>query len=120
MLQIDDSVEESIVETEISEPDERQLPDYDSLRVDQDIPHTLYDDYTYKRPAGFELFGQRYDAKEWKDVLVQTCEILASKDLKTFQSFANYKTMQGRKVSYFCTDPEAIRAPRKISGKTYM
>lgn len=116
LLQIDDSVEKSIVENEISERDEKQLPDYDSLRVDSDIPHTLYDDYTYKRPAGFELFGHRYDAKEWKDVLVQTCEILSLKEPRTFQSFANDKSMQGRKVSYFCNDPKAIRAPKKISG----
>lgn len=63
MLQLDDDIEESIVEKENSETDEKQLPDYESLRVDQNIPHTLHDVYTHKRPAGFELFGERCDAK---------------------------------------------------------
>jgi len=116
MLQIDQSVKDSIVEKEISESNEKQLPDYDSLRVDQNIPHTLYDVYTHKRPAGFELFGQRHDAKEWKDVFVQTCEALAAKDSNIFQSFVEDKTMQGRKVPYYCKDSKAIRAPRKIKG----
>ncbi|WP_206813129.1 hypothetical protein [Paradesulfitobacterium ferrireducens] len=116
MLQIDEEVEESIVEKEISESKEKLIPDYNSLRVDQNIPHTLYDVYTHKRPAGFELFGQRYDAKEWKDVFVQTCEVLASKDLSLFRSFVEDKTMQGRKVPYFCIDTKVIRAPRKIKG----
>ncbi len=116
MLQLDDDVEDSIIEKEVTNTDDRQLPDYDSLRVDQNIPYTLYDDYTHKRPAGFELFGERCDAKDWKDVLVKTCEILASKEISKFCNFINDKTMQGRKIPYFCKDPKLIRAPRKIAG----
>ncbi len=115
-LQIDDDLEGQIVEQAMSESEEKKLPDYGSLRVDEKIPHNLYDDYTHKRPSGFELFGQRYDAKEWKDVLVQTCEILSSKDISKFQGFVADKTMQGRKVHYFCQDMKSIRAPRRITG----
>lgn len=116
MLQLDDDIEEIIVKKDSSETEDKKLPDYESLRVDQNIPHTLYDDYTHKRPAGFELFGKKCDAKDWKDVLVQTCEILASKDISVFRNFVNDNTMQGRKVPYFCKDPKLIRAPRKVVG----
>ncbi len=76
----------------------------------------MYDDYTHKRPAGFEIFGVRQDAKDWKDVFVCTCEVLAKKDSATFEAFVNDKNMQGRKVPYFCKDPKRIRAPRKVYG----
>lgn len=114
MLQLDDEIEDSLIENE--DMIEKELPDYDSLRVDQNIPYTLYDDYTYKRPAGFEIFGVRYEAKDWKDVFVKTCEALASKDFSKFCEFVNDKSMQGRKVQYFCKDPKAIRAPRRVKG----
>ena len=98
MLQLDEDIEDSIID---EDADDKQLPVYDSLRVDQNIPYTLHDDYTYKRPAGFEIFGERHDAKDWKDVLVQTSEILAAKDFNQFCEFVNDKHMQGRKVPYF-------------------
>lgn len=116
MLQLDEDIEDSIIDEEAVDTDEKQLPDYDSLRVDRNIPYTLQDDYTYKRPAGFEIFGERYDAKDWKDVLVKTCEILASKDMNRFCEFVDDKHMRGRRVPYFCTDPKLIRAPREITG----
>lgn len=116
MLQLDEEIEKEIIEKETSEIEKRQLPDYDSLKVDQNIPHTLHDIYTHKRPAGFELFGKRYEARDWKDVLIQTCEILAAKDPNIFNNFVIDKTMQGRKVPYFCEEPKGIREPRKVTG----
>ncbi len=115
-LQLDEEIEEDILNDDNSVDELKELPDYDSLRVDQNIPYTLYDDYTYKRPAGFEIFGVRQDAKDWKDVFVSTCEALAKKDSATFETFVNDKSMQGRKVPYFCKDPKGIRAPRKVDG----
>ena len=116
LLQLDEEVEEDIIIAEDSEDESKELPDYDSLRVDQNIPYTLYDDYTHKRPSGFEIFGVRQDAKDWKDVFVSTCEVLAQKDIKKFETFVSDKTMQGRKVPYFFKDPKGIRAPRKVKG----
>jgi len=114
-LQLDTEVEDKIVEENILD-DEKLVPDYESLKVDSNIPYTLYDGYTYKRPSGFEILGQRYNAKEWKDVLIQTCEFLVVKDKSIFESFVSDTAMQGRKVAYFCKDPQDIRAPRNISG----
>lgn len=116
LLQLDEEIEEGILNDDNSVDESKELPDYDSLRVDQNIPYTLYDDYTHKRPAGFEIFGVRQDVKDWKDVFVSTCEVLARKDSVTFETFVNDKNMQGRKVPYFCKDPKGIREPRKVDG----
>lgn len=114
-LQLEDEIENKIIEGEVTD-EQKLLPDYDSLRVDPNIPHTLYDDYTHKRPAGFEIFDKRYDVKDWKDILVKASEILAKRDINLFLSFLDDKSMQGKKVTYFCKNAGLIRAPRKIDG----
>lgn len=116
LLQLEEEVEDKLIENENASSEEKDLPDYDSLRVDQNIPYTLYDDYTHKRPAAFEIFGSRYDAKDWKEVFVKTSEALAARDCTKFSSFVEDTSMQGRKVPYFCNDPKLIRSPRKIKG----
>lgn len=116
LLQLDDEIEEEIIRKENLEDESKELPGYDTLRVDQNIPYTLYDDYTHKRPAAFEIFGVREEAKDWKEVFVKTCEVLANKDLLKFNKFVNDKSMQGRKIPYFCKDNRGIRAPRKVKG----
>lgn len=116
LLQLDDEIEEEIIQKENLEDESKELPDYDSLRVDQNIPYTLYDDYTHKRPAGFEIFGIRKDSKDWKEMFVKTCEVLAEKDITKFNTFVSDKSMQGRKVSYFCKEQAGIRAPRRVKG----
>lgn len=116
LLQLDDEIEEEIINKENSGDELIELPDYESLRVDQNIPYTLYDDYTHKRPAGFEIFGIRQDARDWKEMFVKTCEVLAEKDLTKFNTFVGDKSMQGMKVPYFCKDQKGIRAPRRVKG----
>lgn len=116
LLQLDDEIEEDIISKENLEDDSKNLPDYGALRVDPKIPYTLYDDYTHKRPAGFEIFGIRQDVKDWKEMFVKTCEVLAEKDLTKFNAFIDDKSMQGRKVSYFCKEQTGIRAPRRVKG----
>ena len=116
LLQIDNDIEEEIIQKENLENEPEELTDHDSFRVDKNIPYTLYYDYTYKRPAGFEVFGMRHDAKDWKEMFVKICEILAEKDPMTFKTFVNDKSMQGRKVSYFCKDQKDIRSPKHVKG----
>lgn len=116
LLQLDDEIEEEIILSENFDDESKELPDYESLRVDPNIPYTLYDDYTHKRPAGFELLGICNDAKDWKEMFVKTCEVLAEKDLNKFYTFVSDKSMQGRKVPYFSKSKTGIRAPRLVKG----
>ena len=95
---------------------ERTIPNYEDYRVDSNIPYTLYNDFTYKRPSGFELLGIRYDANDWKSVLVNLCELLVSKDYGKFELFLSDKSMNGKKLKYFSKDENEIRSPRRIGN----
>lgn len=87
------------------EPDEaeeqRTIPNYSEYVVDSSIPHTLYEDFTHKKAAAFLLNNMRYPARDWKDVLLQTCDLLAEIDSGKFLEFVNDPVMKGRKISYF-------------------
>lgn len=117
LLEIDGDLVET-VEAEIDNDaeDKKNLPDYKDLQLDPEIPHTLYDSLTHKRPAGFEVLGKRYEATDWKSVLIRTCELLAATDKALFQSLTRDRTMQGRKIPYFVDDPSGMRSPREIEG----
>ena len=95
---------------------ERTIPNYENYRVDSNIPYTLYNDFTYKRPSGFELLGNRYEANDWKSVLLNICELLISKDYVIFELFLNDKSMNGKKLKYFSKDENELRSPRRIGN----
>ena len=95
---------------------ERNIHNYEEYKVDSDIPHTLYNDFTHKRPSGFELLGKRYEANDWKSVLENICEILVLKDYKIFEAFINDKSMNGKKVKYFSKNEKELRSPRRIGN----
>jgi len=115
LLQLSDTLEEIVAAREDNEL-AGILPGYDGLQLDPNTAHTLYESYTYTRPAGFELLGVRYEATDWRAVLLQTCEVLASKDASLFRSFLWDKSMKGRKVRYFVQNPKEVREPRKVNG----
>ncbi len=95
---------------------ERTIPNYEDYRVDTNIPYTLYNDFTYKQPSGFELLGNRYEANDWKSVLLNICELLISKDCVIFELFLNDKSMNGKKLKYFSKDENELRSPRRIGN----
>lgn len=87
------------------EPDEveeqRMIPNYSEFVVDPSMPHNLYEDFTYKKVVAFSINNKRYEVKDWKDVLLQTCDLLANQDAGRFLEFLNDPIMKGRKHSYF-------------------
>ncbi|WP_058485354.1 hypothetical protein [Defluviitalea phaphyphila] len=103
------------------ETEKRTIPNYEKYIVDNKIEHTLYENFTHKRPFGFKLNeGKIIEASTWKDILVKTCEILMTIDENKFMSFENNDTMNGKKNKYFSVDPNLIRNPRKIGNKIYI
>lgn len=116
LLDLDENVEMDIITKEDEESIERKIPNYSEYNVDSNIPYSLYDDFTHKRPAAFYLFDERIDANDWKEILVKTCEVLARKDLEKFSAFINDKSMSGKKVVYFSKSSNGMRAPRKVIG----
>jgi len=78
--------------------EQKTIPDY---VVDSSIPHTLYEDFTHKRVVAFSFNNKRYTVKAWKDLLLQTCDLLAGIDAAKFDEFIDDPVMHGRMVSYF-------------------
>lgn len=99
----------------------RDLPniekkDYDACRVDESVAHGLFENYTYKRPVAFTLEGNRYSARDWKQILRMICELLNQKDSNIFDSFVRDKDMQGSTRTYFAYTDNRMYNGKKVSG----
>lgn len=104
-----DETKEDLIESE-----EVAITDYDSYKVDQSIPHTLYENFEYKRPVRFKLHENIIEANTWNKVFFETCEILYKLDKSIFRSFVYDKKMNGKKRSYFSMTEDNIRKPNKL------
>ncbi|HBH13443.1 MAG TPA: hypothetical protein DDX29_10070 [Clostridiales bacterium] len=81
--------------------EEKTIPNYGDYVVNDALSHNLYEDFTHKKVTAFSFEGNRYEAKDWKDVLVQTCDLLADIDSDKFYLLVNDPVMKGRKIAYF-------------------
>lgn len=107
-------------ETE-EEVEKKTIPNYDEYVVDSNVEHTLYENFTHKRPAAFKMNDHKLiEVKTWQDVLVKTSEILMSIDEKKFMSFENSSEMNGKKNKYFATNSSDLRKPKNINGKIFI
>jgi len=83
-LKLQDIMDNLSIETEldenltIEEKEEKEIQNYNEYLVDSNVQYTLFEDFTHKRPAAFELNGEKHNAREWKDVLLQTCNIISN------------------------------------------
>lgn len=113
-VQIEDETDE--------ETEQKTIPNYEEYVVDHHVEHTLYDDFTHKRPYAFKINNnhQIVKVKTWKDMLIKTCEILLALDEKKFLNFEDAKDMNGKKTKYFSTISDGMRNPRKIGDKIYV
>lgn len=87
-----------------------------SFNADTNIPHTLYEDFTYTKPAGIEIENTYLEANEWRDVFNKCCQYLLKRDQDIFTSFLTDVTMQGRKCKYFSYDSSELREGVCIKG----
>lgn len=75
--------------------------DYSKYAVDSSKPHTLNENYTYKKICCFMYNGIKYTVNDWTDTLVTICNILAKKSKNTFEKLVDSPNFKGRKISYF-------------------
>lgn len=89
---------------------------YNDYKVDESISHGLFENYTHKRPVAFSLDGNKYSARDWKQILRIVCEVLNQKDSKIFDSFVRNKDMQGSTRIYFAYTDDRMNNGKRISG----
>ena len=75
--------------------------DYDKYRVNNSIPHSLNEDYTYKKICAFMYSNIKYNVTDWASALIAFCNILSQK-VKDFNKLVEEPAFHGRKVQYFC------------------
>ncbi|MBN1042770.1 hypothetical protein DVW07_11950 [Clostridium botulinum] len=113
-LNIETELDENLT---IEEKEEKEIPNYNEYLVDSNVQHTLYEDFTHKRPVAFELNGKKHDVRDWKDMLLQTCNIISTIDKELIMSFPKNERMNGKKVTYFAyKEEDIVRAPRKLEN----
>jgi len=84
--------------------------------------YTLEDDIdiTGKKPIAFELYGNKYSVKSWKEVFVKTLEILAQKDFDTIKKFTKDSDFQGRERRIISNLSSDIRQAQKIRDDIFV
>lgn len=116
-----DLEENEPIKDEDEEDEKRTIPDYAEYVVDQNIEHSLYENFTHKRPYGFRINSQQLiKASTWKEMLSKFSELLITIDEKKFMGFENRKNMNGKKKKYFSVNPDIIRNPMKVANKIYI
>ncbi|MCG8538841.1 MAG: hypothetical protein MJA82_02735 [Clostridia bacterium] len=112
-IEINEETEEEIEKTTI--------PNYAEYVVDNKIEHTLYENFTHKRPFAFKLNEhQIIEVSTWQDMLIKTCEYLLAIDEEKFMNFENNEKMNGKKNKYFSTNPNSMRKARTVNHKIYV
>ena len=96
------------------EEEKRVISDYNKYVVDHTVPHTLYENFEFKRPISFKLKDSEIKVSTWIEVFLKTSEVLCKIDSPIFKSFVDDKNMNGRKKSYFSLTENNIRKPRKL------
>ena len=100
------SREQSLLRAEREKSAQERI-DYDAYRVDETIPYSLGSVLTNKKPSAFSLYGQKYEADSWKQMLMQTCAILNRMILVLARSPIV-------KRPYFSRDAAELDTPAKI------
>lgn len=79
----------------------RKPIDYADFDVDNMEPHTLDEDFEYKKICGFEINGIRFEVSSWQDALIQLCSYLYNINGNKMLGFVDDPYFKRRKVSYF-------------------
>lgn len=101
---------------EAAEIESIKIPNYGAYVVDTDVEHTLYEDFTHKRPHAFKINEDTIiEVQTWKDMFIRTCELLGTVDGLKFRGFENNPKMNGKRRKYFSEDESKLRKPYKVN-----
>ncbi|WP_068505357.1 hypothetical protein [Paenibacillus kribbensis] len=103
------------------ETEKNKIPNYADYMVDSNVEHTLYENFTHKRPFAFRINEkQLIEVKTWQEMLKKTAELLLAIDSEKFLAFEHMSGMNGKKNKYISTKQEGIRKPQLILDKVYI
>lgn len=95
--------------------------DYSKYTVETDVEHSLYEDFTHKRPFGFRINkNQIIEVNTWQEMLLKTCELLMAIDEEKFLGFEFDVSMNGKTRKYFSRNSDLIKFPKSVGGKIFV
>jgi hypothetical protein len=109
---------DSVIEGE--QPEGRHVTRQDRDRVildlDRHTPHSLIEDFRYKRPFGFTLEGEPYVPRAtWSLVYISVCKHVARKSPILFQSLPdNPDFLSSRGNRFFSKKADDLRSGREV------
>ncbi|WP_394122091.1 hypothetical protein [Planococcus donghaensis] len=114
-------VEEIVEDMEEDEKKIREMPNYMEYVVDNNVEHTLYEDFKHKRPFGFKFNTlELIETNSWSDMFIRISEILVSLNEEKFLSFEMKPSMNGKINQYFSKDMAKLKKPYKINDSIYI
>ncbi len=116
-----DSVEFIDDEDADEEAERKTIPNYADYLVDHNVEHTLYENFTHKRPFAFKINDQQIiEVNTWQKMLLKTAELLFAIDTEKFLSFEHAPGMNGKKVKYISSSPDGMRRPQPILDRVFI
>lgn len=115
-------VEQEIIQSQTDESEDTKIiPNYSDYLVDNNVEHSLYENFTHIRPYGFKIQnGDLIEVKTWQELLIKTCQICMNEDLNKFISFQDDKKMNGKKNKYFSVKESDMRKPEFLGNGMYV
>lgn len=103
------------------ENERKKILNYADCIVDNNVEHTLYENFTHKRPYAFRMDDeQAFETRTWQEMLIKTSELLFNIDSEKFLSFEYTPGMNGKKVKYIATSSDGMRRPQPILDKVFI
>jgi hypothetical protein len=115
-FRIDPEKEEVVEESSNRQQRERLIAE-----LDQTVPHTLEENFTYKRPYGFILGDAAVKGlKTWKSLYLYVLDILQAADAKKFSALPQTERfISNRGNPLFSNDQSVLRLGEKLPSGLY-
>jgi len=106
---------------EITPPRSRAQRERKIAELDRHVPHSLREEFSYKRPYGMKLEGEAYiGLKTWKAVYRQVLKHLLAKNKSVFSKLDRCEAAISRRGNaYFSKDKTAVRQAMSIGSGLY-
>lgn len=119
---LDVDVTNLVIDSDTDEElEKKKIPNYADYLVDNNVEHTLKEDFTHKRPSAFRIKEDNIiEVKTWKEMMIKTAEFLLTIDSDKFLEFENISGMNGKKNKYFSASERGMNQPRLAGNKIYI
>ena len=112
-----DSLIDGINQITSKNTDKIKSHDYEEYSVDNKKPHSLDEDFKFKRPYAFVLKESGKKVHNWRKMLKETCNFLIDIDENKFENFITDDDFKGRKRDYISHNTNKMNSPIEVGNE---